>query len=216
MDKSGPEKVHHNVYGDGEVIKLATDKIYVMFGEKLRIFPYPDALEKGYLSALKNLINSGKNLQDECEELTPENIKHRLIVIKINQRYEDNMNAKDLYNSVRGIWKASKERAEKAEYVLGVYQSRIVAVYKPTEWYVCKEAKDRLPRFVKKQRIDFQGMILYYHLKMRTEFSLLIRHLNKDFQLMIARSFIWERPLRNFWLTRILRIRFHILILLLM
>ena len=32
------------------------------------------------------------------------------------------------------------------EYVFGVYNSLIVAVYKPSEWFVCKEAKDRLPR----------------------------------------------------------------------
>ena len=31
------------------------------------------------------------------------------------------------------------------EYVFGVYNSLIVAVYKPSEWFVCKEAKDRLP-----------------------------------------------------------------------
>ena len=31
------------------------------------------------------------------------------------------------------------------EYVFGVYNSLIVAVYKPSEWFVCIEAKDRLP-----------------------------------------------------------------------
>ena len=37
-------------------------------------------------------------------------------------------------------------RVKQAEYVIGVYNSLIVAVYKPTQWYVCKEAKNKLPR----------------------------------------------------------------------
>ena len=32
------------------------------------------------------------------------------------------------------------------EYVFGVYNSLIVAVYKPPRWYVCKDAADKLPR----------------------------------------------------------------------
>ena len=53
---------------------------------------------------------------------------------------------KVLYDAVRGVWRASKERVKTIEYVFGVYNSLVVAVYKPSEWFVCKEAKDRLPR----------------------------------------------------------------------
>ena len=34
------------------------------------------------------------------------------------------------------------------EYVLGVYNSLIVGVYKPTTWYLCKEALEKLPKHV--------------------------------------------------------------------
>ena len=37
-------------------------------------------------------------------------------------------------------------RTIRVEYVFGVFNSLIVAVYKPSEWFVCKEAKDKLPR----------------------------------------------------------------------
>lgn len=40
-----------------------------------------------------------------------------------------------LYDSVRGVWKASLGRVRTVEYVFGVYNSLIVAVYKPTQWY---------------------------------------------------------------------------------
>ena len=146
MDMTVPVKVHHKEYGDGEVIKTTSEKIYVKFSGKQMIFPYPEALEKGYLTASGISVNNGDGASDDSEFLLPVDIKHRIIVIKINQRYESGMNPDDLYNSVRGIWKASKDRAKKADYAFGVYQSQIVAVYKPTEWYVCKEAQDRLPR----------------------------------------------------------------------
>ena len=56
------------------------------------------------------------------------------------------MDEKELYDAVRGIWRVSKEKVKTIEYVFGVYDSLIVAVYKPSKWFVCKEAKDRLPR----------------------------------------------------------------------
>ena len=79
-------------------------------------------------------------------ELEEKDIKHRILVIKINRLYHSNINYNELYDAVRGVWKVSKERVRTIEYVFGVYNSLIVAVYKPSEWFVCKEAKDRLPR----------------------------------------------------------------------
>ena len=46
----------------------------------------------------------------------------------------------------RGVRRASKEEVRTVEYTFGVYKSLIVAVYKPSEWFVCKETKARLPR----------------------------------------------------------------------
>ena len=46
----------------------------------------------------------------------------------------------------RGVWRASKEKGRTVEYVFGVYNSLIAAVYKPSRWFVCKEVKARLPR----------------------------------------------------------------------
>ena len=56
------------------------------------------------------------------------------------------MDQRALYDAVRGVWRVSMERAKSIEYVLGVFNSLIVAVYRPSAWYVCKEAKDKLPR----------------------------------------------------------------------
>ena len=79
-------------------------------------------------------------------ELEEKDIKHRILVIKINRLYHIDMDEKLLYDVVRGVWRVSKEKVKTMEYVFGVYNSLIVAVYKPSEWFVCKEAKDILPR----------------------------------------------------------------------
>lgn len=79
-------------------------------------------------------------------ELTEQEIKHHIMVVKINQLYQREINEKILYNSVRGIWRASKERVKTVEYVFDVYNSLIVAVFKPSQWYVCKDAPYKLPR----------------------------------------------------------------------
>lgn len=79
-------------------------------------------------------------------ELKLEDVKHRIMVIKINQLYKENISKEDLYDAVRGVWRASIKRAQTIEYVFGVYHSMIVAIYKPTQWYICKNAVDMIPR----------------------------------------------------------------------
>ena len=43
-------------------------------------------------------------------ELIEEDIRHRILVIKINRLYQRGMDSKALYDSVRGIWRASLEK----------------------------------------------------------------------------------------------------------
>lgn len=81
-------------------------------------------------------------------EFEENDIGHKILVNKINKLYQRGMDEKVLYDAVRGVWRLSKKRVKKVEYVFGVYNSLIVAVYKPSEWFVCKDAEDRLPRQV--------------------------------------------------------------------
>ena len=146
MDKDKLTTVQHKVYGIGEVTKITAKKIYVDFCGKQRIFDYPDAFEKEYLEIVDTTKEIPETPHHSSGALTQEDIKHQILVVKINQRYEEKMDPDALYNAVRGVWKASKARVQKMDYVFGVYKGLIVAVYKPTEWFVCKEAPDRLPR----------------------------------------------------------------------
>lgn len=82
-----------------------------------------------------------------AEELRAEDVKHRIMVIKINNLYRRNMPEKELYDAVRGLWKVNHKRAQSVEYVFGVYKSLIVGVYKPTRWYMCNnDIQGKRPR----------------------------------------------------------------------
>ena len=78
------------------------------------------------------------------EHLAPEDIRHNILCIKINQRYHRDMTSKELYDAVRGIWRASMNtiKSKHIEYVFGVYNQLVVAVYKPDEWHYVYERID--------------------------------------------------------------------------
>jgi hypothetical protein len=76
--------------------------------------------------------------------LEKEDIKHSILVIKINKLYRRDMSEMELYDAVRGFWAASLKTIEtrKVKYVFGVYNGLIVAVYKPDEWHYGYEMID--------------------------------------------------------------------------
>ncbi len=76
--------------------------------------------------------------------LKKEDIKHSILVIKINKLYRRDMSEAELYDAVRGFWAASLKsiEARKVRYVFGVYNGLIVAVYKPDEWHYGYEKVD--------------------------------------------------------------------------
>lgn len=76
--------------------------------------------------------------------LEKQDIKHSVLVIKINKLYRRDMSQKELYDAVRGFWVISLKsiEARKVKYVFGVYNGLIVAVYKPDEWHYGYEMVD--------------------------------------------------------------------------
>lgn len=82
-----------------------------------------------------------------AELLIPEDIRHRILVIKVNKLYDRHMNPQDMYDVVRGIWRADINRAKQVEYVFGVYNNLIVCCYKPDRWYKVFEcSSEKLPK----------------------------------------------------------------------
>ncbi len=83
-------------------------------------------------------------LQYGAIPLKAEEIRHSILVIKINKLYRRGMSEAELYDTVRGCWAASIKsiEARKVKYVFGVYNGLIIAVYKPDEWHYCYEMID--------------------------------------------------------------------------
>lgn len=64
----------------------------------------------------------------------PVKVRHKAILITINQLYRSNMTPLELYEATRGIWVVGPRR-NKAEYAMAVYQGIVREVYRITEWY---------------------------------------------------------------------------------
>ena len=79
--------------------------------------------------------------------LCEDDIRHSILVIKINKLYHREMTAKELYEATRGIWVVSLNsiKKRKVQYVFAIYNQLIVAVYKPDEWHYVHEMID-IPR----------------------------------------------------------------------
>lgn len=60
--------------------------------------------------------------------------KHKVILIRVNQRFYHGMTATELYDSTRGIWKVG-ERAHNAEYAFAVYKGVVREVYRIDRWH---------------------------------------------------------------------------------
>lgn len=64
-------------------------------------------------------------------EAVPVTVTEPAILIRINQLYRSGMNATELYEVTRGVWRVGV-RCEQAHYALAVFQGVVKAVYKST------------------------------------------------------------------------------------
>ena len=105
--------VLHKHYGKGIVEKVTEDKIYVSFGDKYRIFPYPAAFDKGDLSPETYESKVQGTITMNSGSLMPKNIKHRIMLIKINQLYRS--------ISIRSIRNGDINNTQKNSIVIKIY-----------------------------------------------------------------------------------------------
>ena len=98
-------------------------------------------------------------LMHGAESLKIEEIKHNILVIKINKQYRKDMSDYEIYDAVRGMWRVSLNsiKSKKIRYVFAVYNSLIVGVYKPDEWHYVYENID-LPQRDKMDNETFERL----------------------------------------------------------
>lgn len=99
-----------------------------------------------------------------AEPLEKEDIKHSIMVVKINKRYNKCKTDEELYDAVRGVWVASLKTIKninKVEYVFGVYNNLIVAVYRPDEWHKVSDNKSNLPTLTPEELVRYQNRVYF-------------------------------------------------------
>lgn len=80
---------------------------------------------------------------------------HKTLIIKINKLYNRKMTMEELYDIVRGVWRADINKVQQVEYVLGVYNNLIVCCYKPDRWYKIENCpKDKLPKHIQNANLS--------------------------------------------------------------
>ena len=103
----------------------------------------------------ESLTTEEFELQHGAVPLEKEDIKHSILVIKINKLYRRGMSEAELYDSVRGFWAASLRsiKSRNVKYVFGVYNGLILGVYKPDAWHYGYEMLDAPQRDI----LDLEG-----------------------------------------------------------
>jgi len=81
-----------------------------------------------------------------AKPLTSDEIKHNLLIIKINSLYKHDMTDKEIMDSARGHWVINTDNAYKAEFLLAVYKGIVVGVYENMRWYSSGEQTSFYPR----------------------------------------------------------------------
>jgi len=61
-------------------------------------------------------------------------IDEPVLVVKVNRTYREGMSAEELYEIVRGIWKLDKSKLDKIQYVFGVHNGIVKAIYEVAHW----------------------------------------------------------------------------------
>lgn len=85
----------------------------------------------------------------------------RLFLVSLNRSYDQGMAEgvyirKGIYEQTRKYWPVNIRRAEKSDFVLGVYKGIVRAVYKPVRWFPADVAEDGT--VFRKTRYGFDGM----------------------------------------------------------
>ena len=104
---------------------------------------------------------SGIKIQDDyCNELnelwgqiskkklTESDIKHNIVIIKINQTYHKGISERELYECTRGFWKRKIESVIQAQYALSIVDGIVIEVYKIDRWMPASQVNNVVREYI--------------------------------------------------------------------
>lgn len=94
--------------------------------------------------------------------LTENDIRHNIVIIKINKTYHKGMTVRELYEYTRGYWKRKIESVSPAQYALSVVNGEVIEVYQIDRWIPASEADNVIREYKPERhsnRIAFDGKV---------------------------------------------------------
>lgn len=134
------------------------------FERMLRLLDDRTPSEAEILASSRHVIVRKRGLPIENTPLDKfiEIISEPVIAININQTFRSGMNAKDLYDFTRDIWRLSLKTAVKAKYAFSVYGGVVKEVYEIDQWHPAGTTSYVNHRFIDpilKNRFEFVGRV---------------------------------------------------------
>ncbi|WP_240549591.1 LEM-3-like GIY-YIG domain-containing protein [Devosia salina] len=113
--------------------EIPDDSVFEVEAALIDAYPGLTNTQGGHASSSRGPMNHVELIDKYSLPEFPENPEHALVLININ-KLEDRYDRRAIYNLVRYCWRVSKERVERAEYVLAVVRGVVVGAFKPTQW----------------------------------------------------------------------------------
>lgn len=139
--------VIHIIHRHGMSIEMAREVEAAL----IDIYPSATNIQGGYNSGEYGPMNA---IEIENKYSAQEaNFKHKVIMITINKSISE----RDIYNAVRFAWRASLQRARRANFILAVKQGIICGVFVANEWKEATTNNFPLLSSDRTGRIGFNG-----------------------------------------------------------
>ncbi len=94
------------------------------------------------------------------KSLNIQDIKHNIVIIKINRSYRKGMPERELFEYTRGYWKRKIDSVQPAQYALAVANGIVIEVYRIDRWVHASQADNRYRQYDPgrySNRIAFEG-----------------------------------------------------------
>lgn len=134
----------------------------------------------------RGTVEFGRRSLQELDALygaRPVDIVHPTMLIRINKRYRPEMSDLELYESTRGVWKASGPRRDAARLAFAVFQGVVREVYEIASWHAAGTTAYRTRDDVDAPgRFEFKGQVADEKIRRQYKWRLVKKYLTEKAQ----------------------------------
>ncbi|MCY4042751.1 MAG: type II toxin-antitoxin system death-on-curing family toxin [Candidatus Dadabacteria bacterium] len=77
---------------------------------------------------------TGRKLQEDATDMEAD-IRHPVLIFRINRLFRSGMNKEEIYDTTRGIWVIGEKRRQETQYAFGVFEGVVRGVFKIDNWH---------------------------------------------------------------------------------